>query len=628
MEKGGFDDDEVPRVQLLQPSTAPEVDYGVTSSTEEMGHRLLEEMKRGAEFWTMRAGVRQRVISSGLSRERDTERAVVRAMKDLGYHDELINVVYGAHANGVRRQRTGIGSLPQELRCLYPELYSPSPPPPTRGRGRPSMSMYHVGTTTAMHGGGQDGRRRGAGSTEHEPLEHVRKACLRWRANVADELRALAAERGGQFARPRVEDAEVEGTVGSAGARGDSRDEASGAGGVGAGAGGRGRNGGGGTGGFLFDSTDLLEAVSAIRSPNRSDFLPVEGDWGMIHVHLRTPSLEELQVTYRDLSPELHQGGLDDRGGFGEDRFASERLSQGRKVLKGGYASEAMEYAKRGVPDSMRPGVWRVILGLPKVLSRQDVAYFRGLMSEVERTELVTDELYTLDVQFITDDDKYFPFEETLHDVILAFSRDPWVLRHSEVDLHDLVPIGDEAREDEGGLWSGGQGGCCPPCGVQPFRGLVNYAAVLCFLFEEREAVYFALRTMFARHWCRLNAVRSGPGMLLRLLSLFESLLQRHQPRLVLKLGQLGVQPLQLAMPWIQFGFVTFLEADQVLLLWDRLLGYDSLELLPVLAAAVIVFRADLVMQVPDAATVMEVFSDGRQLEVVPLLQAFMFPAW
>lgn len=50
----------------------------------------------------------------------------------------------------------------------------------------------------------------------------------------------------------------------------------------------------------------------------------------------------------------------------------------------------------------------------------------------------------------------------------------------------------------------------------------MNYAAVLCFLFEEREAVYFALRAMFARYWCRLNAVRSGPGMLLRLLKLFE----------------------------------------------------------------------------------------------------------
>lgn len=180
----------------------------------------------------------------------------------------------------------------------------------------------------------------------------------------------------------------------------------------------------------------------------------------------------------------------------------------------------------------------------------------------------------------------------------------------------------------------------------------------------------------------------------------------------------------------------------QVLLLWDRLLGYDSLDLLSVLAASVLVFRANLVMQVrdtclsvarrkkyklrcgrassrkllfsyryrrhlpqfftwkmgwwfwgyewnclagvitrcsvsrvivvagscgpslthvnavgrsylqpkraslfssskqhclvhvcwcrqvSDAATVMEIFSDGRQLEVVPLLQAFMFPAW
>lgn len=37
--------------------------------------------------------------------------------------------------------------------------------------------------------------------------------------------------------------------------------------------------------------------------------------------------------------------------------------------------------------------------------------YFGGLMSEVERFELVTDELYSLDVQFISDDDKYFPFE-------------------------------------------------------------------------------------------------------------------------------------------------------------------------------------------------------------------------
>lgn len=50
--------------------------------------------------------------------------------------------------------------------------------------------------------------------------------------------------------------------------------------------GGNGGGGGGGEGGggFLFDSTDLLDAASAIRSPNRSDFLLVDDAWGMIHV--------------------------------------------------------------------------------------------------------------------------------------------------------------------------------------------------------------------------------------------------------------------------------------------------------------------------------------------------------
>lgn len=44
----------------------------------------------------------------------------------------------------------------------------------------------------------------------------MRKACAGWRANVADELRALAAEKGGRFARRR---AEAEAVVGEAAGR-------------------------------------------------------------------------------------------------------------------------------------------------------------------------------------------------------------------------------------------------------------------------------------------------------------------------------------------------------------------------------------------------------------------------
>lgn len=42
--------------------------------------------------------------------------------------------------------------------------------------------------------------------------------------------------------------------------------------------------------------------------------------WTHAQLQLRVKPLEELRESYRELSPELHQTGLDDRGGFGEDR--------------------------------------------------------------------------------------------------------------------------------------------------------------------------------------------------------------------------------------------------------------------------------------------------------------------
>ena len=73
----------------------------------------------------------------------------------------------------------------------------------------------------------------------------------------------------------------------------------------------------------------------------------------------------------------------------------------------------------------------------------------------------------------------------------------------------------------------------------------------------------------------------------------------------------------QIAMPWIQLGFVSLLEMDQILILWDRLsgmifaehfrdvflqldaiIGYMDPLLLAVLAAAVFVMRSDSLMQV------------------------------
>lgn len=44
-------------------------------------------------------------------------------------------------------------------------------------------------------------------------------------------------------------------------------------------------------------------------------------------------------------------------------------------------------------------------------------------------------------------------------------------------------------------------------------------------------------------------------------------------------------------MPWIMSGFVGYLAPSETLLLWDRIIGFDSLLVLPVLAVAIMTFR-------------------------------------
>lgn len=62
-------------------------------------------------------------------------------------------------------------------------------------------------------------------------------------------------------------------------------------------------------------------------------------------------------------------------------------------------------------------------------------------------------------------------------------------------------------------------------------------------------------------------------------------------------LSDLCSHPLDVAFPWIISAFVTHLSLGETLLLWDRIIGFDSLLPLPVLAVAVIMLRCVHVKQ-------------------------------
>ncbi|KAH8066794.1 hypothetical protein JL720_12647 [Aureococcus anophagefferens] len=281
--------------------------------------------------------------------------------------------------------------------------------------------------------------------------------------------------------------------------------------------------------------------------------------------------------------------GLDEKLGDAQaDRFSDEWHALGKRCLARGHVPLARRYARRGVPPSLRPQIYRVLLGLPNVehpqgCSEAEKAYYARLKAHVDKIELVTDELFQMDVQHVADNDYCFPFEEALGNVVLAFSRDPW------------VP----------------SGASCP-------------TAPLTFVYEREEPICCCLRAMYAKFWCKLNVMRTAECTLLPLCKLFEQLVIENHPKLFFYLVQIGVDPLAVALPWIQFGFVGLLDVDQVLLLWDRILGFEDLSLLPILAAAIFVYRSEK-LSATSLDDVKDMFSDGSILQVVPLIQTFLF---
>jgi hypothetical protein len=85
-------------------------------------------------------------------------------------------------------------------------------------------------------------------------------------------------------------------------------------------------------------------------------------------------------------------------------------------------------------------------------------------------------------------------------------------------------------------------------------------------------------------------------------------------------LNSLGISPLKTAFNWIFYAFVGYLEIDQIYLLFDRILGFESLEILSIMAAAIFVFRANLILNCSNQDEFDELFVDLSQIRVIPLI--------
>lgn len=372
---------------------------------------------------------------------------------------------------------------------------------------------------------------------------------------------------------------------------------------------------------FLFDSDDLLETMMKIKPSSDSSRSPPS--IGLLRASVETPLIRDYAIKYPELHHAYMQTGIDDFV-FPEValKFTMNRHADLDAVGSAGNVLEARQCLRQGCSPSLRGKLWRVAFALPPEISSSEVAHFNSLVELSREVDFITDELYVLDVKTFCDDPRYFVFEDVLLSVALCFSRDATILEEALYLIHKPI-LGFLNFTTKTKTLTPRH--ASPLNGIQPFLGLATSFAPLCYIYPSPTAVYALTKMIYCKLWCKLNVISADEGCLLHLCKTFENFVLQSDLRLYLHLIRLGISPLQIVLPWLQLAFVNYLEPDQVLLLWDRVIGYMDTTLLAALAAAIFLFKSNLLLDCDEAAEATAILLEGSRLKVIPLLQFFLF---
>ncbi|VEN40229.1 unnamed protein product [Callosobruchus maculatus] len=366
----------------------------------------------------------------------------------------------------------------------------------------------------------------------------------------------------------------------------------------------------------VYAPKDFLEVLLNLKGPTR---IRSQGDniqWEFSQLPLKVKNLGDLRCFYSELSKGEQilcpENSLNTTASFAA--FEAERIAIGEKIILKHYAPLAQEYLRKGCPRCLRAKIWTLLLGAE--VKHHEKIYYESLKGHVLQYDMMIDKLIIKDINLTaSNDDQYFVFEDVLYQVMLCFSRDSDILRRlPNQPAFMQVFVKGKQNTQEGSI-------VFPPSGVIPFHGFTMYAAPFCYLFENPIELYFVFRTFYLRYWHRLHRVCANSQGIVSLCLLFERLLQCFEPLLWNHFKKYRIHPLRVVIKWIMRAFSGHLPPEQLLTLWDLILAYDSLEIIPLLAAAIVVFRKDNLMKVSTLQNMEAVLADLSSISVIPLIQ-------
>lgn len=165
----------------------------------------------------------------------------------------------------------------------------------------------------------------------------------------------------------------------------------------------------------IYDINHLYEQILKLNNPNYAGNHNLS--WGKIKLQLYTRNLDELRRKFSELNVTLRQIGVDE-----ERSFVDERILIGERLLQKDYQPFLVQYAKRGVPPTLRARIYKKILYTD--VTQKETDYMATLTDNLNKWELALEDQIMTDLMVTCNDDKYFIFQEHIESMVLTFFRD------------------------------------------------------------------------------------------------------------------------------------------------------------------------------------------------------------
>ncbi|GBP07093.1 TBC1 domain family member 19 [Eumeta japonica] len=352
----------------------------------------------------------------------------------------------------------------------------------------------------------------------------------------------------------------------------------------------------------VYAPKDFLEVLLTL-----SGYLPFpkenEPKWEFAHLPLQVKTLEQLRKQFPEFAkgePLLGVNSLIASCAAGFASLESERVELGERVAALGYAPVIQEYLKKGSPQCLRARLWAQVLGAEvkaqvMLCFSRDSEVMHHLKGSIGNPLIVPIKGRPVS----TNNNVVFPPSEinytrsyTTHCAhLFAINQCLWTLA-AFFDFND------------GGVQS------CHVAAVEVLSESkmtshrvktkmhwIHCATPFCYLYDEPAQLYYTFRIFYLRYWHRLHFISTHPQGIVALCLLYERLLEANEPLLWIHFRNININPIRVVFKWLMRAFSGHLPPEQLLFLWDAVLGYDSLELLPLLAVAILSFRKENIFQ-------------------------------